>query len=201
LQLEAEFLRLVFRLSPGWLLRFDIFNPSNYNSTHQSYDPIGEKKGDVIMKPILVKEVYRLLGKASITVSENSMLDYLVAFLGHEPHIQGIFFLDSHKRFSGMLSRFDLLRLFRLYSQKPGKEIMAEFFAVARSKKAKDLELPDKRLFYVKENDTLQSALELMLDYEQNIIPVLDDEGTILGDLSLSEILSKALEADTNPQA
>jgi CBS domain-containing protein len=153
------------------------------------------------MKIVQVKEVYQLHGKASITVPEDTTLDYLVALLGHEPRLQGIFFIDSHKRFSGMISRFDLLKLLRLSSEKQSREILTEFLILARTRKAKDLELPEKRSFGVKENDTLQSALDLMIGNEQDIVPVLDNEGTILGDLSLSELLLKALEVNTNPQA
>jgi CBS domain-containing protein len=48
---------------------------------------------------------------------------------------------------------------------------------------------PDTQILSVKESDTLQAALDKMLDYKQDIIPVVDDEGRILGDLGLSEVL------------
>jgi len=37
-----------------------------------------------------------------------------------------------------------------------------------------------------RETDSLQTALDKMLNYEEDIIPVLDSEGNILGDLRLS---------------
>jgi hypothetical protein len=40
-----------------------------------------------------------------------------------------------------------------------------------------------------------------MVDHEEDIIPVLDGEGRIIGDLSLSEVLSKALEVGIQHQA
>ena len=153
------------------------------------------------MKTILVKEVYRLQGKASITIPEDAGLDYLVALFGHEPHLQGVFFVDSNNRFSGMVSRFDLLRFFRLYGGTRGKEMLSEFLGYARTKKAKDLELPEVHSFSVKVSDSLQSALDLMIGFEQDVIPVLDEAGKILGDLSLSELLLKALETERGPQA
>ena len=52
----------------------------------------------------------------------------------------------------------------------------------------------------VKEIDTLRSALDLMLKFEKDIIPVVDDRGAILGDLSLSEVLLRALESEANSQ-
>jgi CBS domain-containing protein len=150
------------------------------------------------MKAIKVKEVYKLQGRASTSVAEEAALDYIVALLGHEPSFQGIFFIDSAKRFTGMITRFDLLRHFRLNDIKPKEEVLNEFLSTARRKKAKDLQLQDLRSYSVKENDTIQLALDLMLKFEKDIIPVVDDGGAILGDLSLSEVLLKALEFDTN---
>jgi len=41
----------------------------------------------------------------------------------------------------------------------------------------------------VQESDTLQAALEKMLDDEEDVLPVVDADGKILGDLRLSEVL------------
>ena len=46
----------------------------------------------------------------------------------------------------------------------------------------------------VKETDNLQTALDKILDYEEDIMPIVDNEYRILGDLSLSEVLLKAIE-------
>lgn len=149
------------------------------------------------MKGILVKEFYKLHGKASITVPEDAALDYVVALLGHERHLQAVFVVDSSNRYAGMVSRFDLLRWTRLqlYGREPRADVrISELSRLVKARKAKDLETHNANSFYVKENDTLQAALDLMIDYEQDIIPVVDDEGRISGDLSLSELLSHALE-------
>jgi hypothetical protein len=41
----------------------------------------------------------------------------------------------------------------------------------------------------LKKSDTIQTALDKMIDSEEDIIPVLNAQGKILGDLRLSEIL------------
>ena len=112
--------------------------------------------------------------------------------------------IDSHQRFVGMVSRFDLLKWiqFQLYGEKRGKAIrVSELYRLMNAKKVKDLEMSNSRSFSVKESDTLQTALDLMVVHEQEIIPVLDGEGKIIGDLSLSEVLSKALEVGIQRQA
>lgn len=57
------------------------------------------------------------------------------------------------------------------------------------AKKARDIARGDPRMLSVKENDTLQAALDKMLDHEEDVLPVLNSQGEILGDLRLSEVL------------
>jgi CBS domain-containing protein len=155
------------------------------------------------MKDIQIREVYQLQGKASTTVTEDTALNYVVSFLGHEPHIQGIFMVDANKKYSGMISRFDLLRWTQaqLYGRRGNAEMQINnILHLLNASKAKDLESHNTRSFFVREVDTLQAALDLMVKNEQDIIPVLDNEGRIIGDLSLSEILAKALEVGIQPQ-
>jgi len=154
------------------------------------------------MKSIQVKEVYHLHGKSSLTIPVDAALDYVVALLGHEPHLQGIFMVDSNQRFVGMISRFDLLRWTQaqIYGGGEKKEKrIDEFIRLLNAKKVKDIEIHNTSSFSVRENDTIQAALDLMISYEKDIIPVLDSEGHIIGDLSLSELLLKALEMGMQP--
>jgi len=155
------------------------------------------------MKTVQVKEVYRIHGKSSMIVSEDVALDYIVALLGHERHLQGIFMMDSNQRFTGMVSRFSLLRWTQqqLYGGKPKAAVnVREINRLVKAKKAKDIITRNSSSFSVKENDTLQEALDLMIAHEETIIPVLDNERRIIGDLCLSEILSKALEVGLERQ-
>jgi len=155
------------------------------------------------MKAIRVKEVYRLYGKASITVPESVTLDYVVAMLGHEPRLQGVFMVDSNQRLVGMISRFDLLRWTQAHfcgGENQTDTRINDFIRLLNARKVKDIETDNTGSFSVKENDTIQAALDLMIRYGKDIIPVLDGEGRVIGDLSLSELLSKALESGMQPQ-
>ena len=70
----------------------------------------------------------------------------------------------------------------------------SDFFCIVDAKKAKDLVSGDPKAITVKETDTLQTALDKMLDHEEDVLPVVDNERRILGDLRLSEVLLKAIE-------
>lgn len=149
------------------------------------------------MKTIQVREVFRLHGNASITVSEDVSLEYVLAYLGHEQHIRGVFLVNADKKFKGVITSADIRRWahIELFGGKGRHEIpLSVFYRIADAKKAKDLARGDYRSLGVEETDSLQTALDKMLDYEEDIIPVLDSEGHILGDLRLSEVLFKALE-------
>jgi len=108
----------------------------------------------------------------------------------------GIFLVDSKLRFAGLIMRIDLLRWahIRIAGGKGRHEIvLSEFYRIADARKAKDLVAPDTQMLSAKEGDTLQAALDKMLDYEQDEIPVVDDEGKIVGDLGLSEVLWRGI--------
>jgi CBS-domain-containing membrane protein len=149
------------------------------------------------MKPILVEELYHLSEPASLSVPEGTPLQEVVARLAQEPDLRAIFLVDSQQRFAGTIRRADLLKW--LYFQLFGrlgveKGSTGEIIHLAFATRAKDLARGDWRYFGVKLCDTIQDALERMIAYGDAIIPVLDNEGKVLGDLRVTEILMKALE-------
>jgi CBS domain-containing protein len=149
------------------------------------------------MDTIQVGDVYKLHGTASIAVSEDVSLDYVLAYLGHEQHIRGVFLVNAEKKFKGVVTGNDIRRWahIELFGGQGRHEIhLSDFYRIADAKKAGDLARGDYRSLGVSETDSLQTALDQMLNYEEDIIPVLDSEGRILGDLRLSEVLLKALE-------
>jgi CBS domain-containing protein len=140
----------------------------------------------------LVAEVYRLHGSASVSIPADSPLEDVIGEFIREPSLRGIFLIDAKQRFVGMVTRVDLIRWahFNLTGGKERHKIpVSEFFRIVDARKAKDLASGDPRVLSVKESDTLQAALDKMLDQEEDVIAVLDSEGRVLGDLRLSEIL------------
>lgn len=149
------------------------------------------------MKPILVEEVYHLSEPASLSVPEGTPLQEVVARLAQEPELRAIFLVDSNQRFAGTIRRADLLKwlYFQLFGKlRVEKGSTGEIIHLAFATRAKDLARGDWRYFGVKVSDTIQDALERMIAYGDAIIPVLDNEGKVLGDLRVTEILIKALE-------
>jgi len=143
----------------------------------------------------LVMDVYKLHGSATVSMPADTSLEDAIGTLVREPSLRGIFLIDSKQKLVGTLTRINLIRWahLNLTGGKGRHEIpISEFFRIVDARKAVDLANRDRGLF-IKESDTLQAALDKMLDYEEEVLPVLGSDGKILGDLRLSEVLWWAL--------
>jgi len=148
------------------------------------------------MKTILVEDVYQLHGTASVSVVEDIPLKDIVSRFANEPSLRGIFLVDSFQRFAGVITRADLLK-WSAFSLLGGRIEVASTEDAQRivfATKAKDIRRDDWRSLGISETDSLETALNQMIHNEEDIVPVLDSEGKILGDLRLCEVLLKAVE-------
>jgi len=149
-----------------------------------------------MVKTVRVEDVYRLHGTASAMVQDDVLLEDLIIKFAREPNLCGVFLIDPQQRFAGMIARADLLKWSTvvLLGGKVSIASSGEAYRIMLATKARDLRREDWPFLGVKKTDTLQTALNQMIDSGEDIIPVLDSEGRILGDLRLSEVLLKAIE-------
>ena len=149
------------------------------------------------MKKILVEEVYQLAGPASISVPDDTKLEEIVKKFAHEPGLRAIFLVDSKQRFAGMIRRVDLVKwlYLKLFGKTGGgRSSTGEALRFAFAEKAKDLARGDSESMGVHPSDSLQTAMDQMITHGEAMLPVLDKESKILGDLRISEVLLKAIE-------
>ena len=154
------------------------------------------------MGRVRASETHRPRGvTVSIIVHESEPLREVSAKLASNPAVRGIFVVDSRGKFTGLISSVKLMKWvhLELFGGKGRKAItIGEVFSLIYASKAKDLLRRDLSSISLKETDTFQSALDKMIEYEEDVIPVLDKDGTIIGDLTLNEVLS-ALQAEEYP--
>jgi len=158
--------------------------------------PAEDTAEDTWLKTARVSEVYRIHGMASTVLPEDSSLESIIARFAGEPSLRGMFLTDAQGCFSGVVTRIDLLRWvhFKLFGGKGRHEItISEFYRIVDARKAKDIAHRASNMLSVRETESLQSALDKMLDHEEEVLPVLNNQGEIMGDLRLSEVLSWAL--------
>ena len=150
------------------------------------------------MKTISVGEVYRIHGTATDTVREETPLEKVIERFAKEPGLRGVFVVNTRRQFSGVVTRSDLIRWthYSLFGGKGRQDVsISEFYRVVDAVRVKDLMNPGMQALAVKETDSLQTALDKMLDYEEDLLPVVDNDYRILGDLRISEVLFHSIEA------
>ena len=154
------------------------------------------------MKTILVKDVYLLHGTASVSVTDEVLLEEIIYRFAHEPGIRGVFLIDKEQRFVGMVSRLAIMKWaeFQLFGKWKRGVPASEITHLVDSTKAKNVARGDWRSVGVKEEDTLEKAFNQMMMLGEDVLPVLDEDGRIIGDLRLSEVLLKAIEVGRSAQ-
>ena len=149
------------------------------------------------MKDLNVRDVFDPEETFSVVVLETMPLAEAISRFAHEPRLRAVFLIDSRLRFAGVLTRRDLLRWARYRlggSFQDDWPSATGLLRLVTAASVKDLAQGNWDTLGVKLDDSLDEALHQMTAHDETILPVLDDEGKILGDLRLSEILLKALE-------
>jgi CBS domain-containing protein len=149
------------------------------------------------MKTIRIEQMYRLYGTATDSIPEDTPLEDIIGRFARESCLHGVFLTDSSQRLSGVITDRDLVKWARLklFGGKGRREISAwDFFRIVEAKKVKELFSTEQRQLAVKETDSLQTALDKMIDYDICVLPVVDGEGRIMGGITLTEVLSQAIE-------
>ena len=151
------------------------------------------------MKTIKVAEVFDPQEMQSAIISEDESLESVIISFVRDPYARGIFLVDSQQRFAGVITRSDLLKWAYLrFGREPGSGRVnisrRDIYRFVFSSKAKDVAHGDWHTLGLQLSDDLETALNQMFKHDEIDIPVLDEDGKILGDLKVSEVLLKALE-------
>lgn len=150
----------------------------------------------MIKRPLKVSDVFNLHGNASIAVDESASLKQVIGIYAADPAIRGVFLVDSHRRLSSMVSRYAIQKWaqYQLFG-KWDDSSCSEFTHIIDSVPAKQVAHGTPEKLGLKLGDELRTAFDKMMMLSEDVLPVVDDDGKIIGDLRLSEILVKALDA------
>ena len=149
----------------------------------------------------MVADEFMIHGDAVVSMPENSALQAVITTLAENRSIKAVFLLDTCGKYAGMVSRVSLLRWAHIaLTGGKGRHAIsvADFFRIADARRARDLGTSDPQSTAVREGDSLQRALDKMLDHKEDTLAVLDNEGRLLGDLTLSEVLNFAYSHGTH---
>lgn len=114
--------------------------------------------------------------------------------------LRGIFVADSEGHLLGVITRSDLLDWARI---KLGAALQAPLSDLDRTLRLVSLMQasavgevmhPDSQRAAVRLDDPLIHALRLMIELDLIVLPIVDENSRIIGDLKLAEVLAKAAE-------
>ena len=126
----------------------------------------------------------------------------VVLQLARQPELRGAFVVDHQQRLLGVITRTDLLEWARaklgaaLQAPWRGTEETLRLASLINATTAGQVMHKASSRAAVKLEDSLAHALRLMVELDLIVLPVVDGERRVVGEVRLSDILVRALEAD-----
>ena len=148
---------------------------------------------------LTVSDAYQLDDTEPIAVKSSEAFIRVIYNFAQQAELRGIIVVDDEHRFMGLVTRTDLLdwvslKLGAVFAQ-PLKdaEKTIRLANLINALTVGDVLRPETKGSTVYVNDTLASALEIMIRNDLIIVPVIDESEHVIGSLSLSELLTCAL--------
>ena len=144
------------------------------------------------MQTIYVAEVCEQSEMQALVVDREMSLSDAVKEFATNHDLRGIFVTDDKDRLVGVINKQDLLRWvgLQLNQLSQGEPMsIGQMRRLVNAQKVSDLAAPGSESTALYLNDTLADALQKMTAFNLADIPVVDENGRIINDLRLSEIL------------
>lgn len=156
------------------------------------------------MHTIYVAEVCKTSTLHALVAPQGMPLAKAIQHFMQDCNLRGIFLVDDAGRLTGVLNKHDLLDWVRVAFPLPPQgpyPLKAQLRRAVMAETAGDLARAESVETAVTLQDSLAVALQKMVRYNLVDIPVLDENGRIVNDLRLSEILAYLLrpEAPESP--
>ena len=151
-------------------------------------------------KAMFLRDVYDPELAVSVAVSADEPLEDVLRRFAKKPSLQAIFVTNEADQLIGTISRSDLLDWVRMHqgtlsdSTSRAPDHARQLAACIRVAVARDTVHPGTGKTAVRFDDSVDCALSIMLDLDLSAIPVVDAEGRVIGDLSLSQVLRYLLK-------
>jgi CBS domain-containing protein len=139
------------------------------------------------VKEITVEELLAFSPTPLTLVTADATPRDVVEKLVRDRETREVYVVDGEGRFLGVITLRRLARL--VFSQElPRKPSATELLEMLTVQNAEDLAL--KKAAHVGLDDSLERVIEVMFRFDINEIPVVDDDGVILGSLNMLDILA-----------
>jgi len=135
-----------------------------------------------------VKEIYRTISTKPIIVSRNIHIKEVVKMLLEDPITRSVYVVDDGK-IVGIITVLHLLKVsgYRFFGIFPKPENVLKDLEVITAKTAEEVMM---KPLWVTPETPISDALKIMIDNDVQELPVVDETGRIMGDLSSLEVLN-----------
>ena len=153
----------------------------------------------ITLQKLTVKDAYQLVDEDPILVRLTDEFSQVINNFVHHAELRGVFVVDDDNRFSGVITRTDLLDWARvklgavLLKPLTDTDKTIRLITLIGASTVGDALRPDTKKAAVLANDTLAHALRMMIEADLILLPVIDESQHIIGSLTLSELLNLAL--------
>jgi len=153
----------------------------------------------IALEKLIVKDTYRLEDEDPILVKLTDDFSQVIQNFAQHAELRGIFAVDDGNRFSGVITRTDLLDWARvklgaiLLKPLTDMDQTIRLITLIRAVTVGDILRPETKMAAVLIDDTLAHALKIMTRVDLIVLPVINDSQHIIGRLTLSELLNLAL--------
>ena len=152
-----------------------------------------------ILQKKTVKDAFQSVDEDPILVKMTDDFNQVINNFAHHAELRGIIVIDDDKRFSGVITRTDLLDWARVkygavfQEPKPNTDKTIRLANLINSATVSEVLRPDTKKAVVLPSDTLAYALRMMIESDLILLPVIDESQNIIGSLTLSELLNQVL--------
>ncbi len=138
------------------------------------------------MKRLKVGSIRNLITREASIVHEDDELLKVAEEIVRDPKTRTVYVVNSEGKLVGLIPVLELVQ-YLYYDSIPMEYIMYRFpLTLSREPRAKDIMLPP---VYVKDDESLQSALVKMFKNGLKELPVVDDDMRVVGDLNILELI------------
>jgi len=153
----------------------------------------------ITLQRLTVKDAYRLDDEDPVILRLNDEISQVINNFAHHADLRGVFVVDDDNRFFGVITRTDLLDWARVkiggFFLKPliDMDKTIRLITLIDASTVGDILRQETKKVVVFANDTLAHALQMMIEADLIVLPVIDESQQIIGSLTLSELLYLAL--------
>jgi CBS-domain-containing membrane protein len=154
------------------------------------------------LQKLTVRDAYNLDLSPALIVGPDEDFSQVIKRFASSPELRGIFVAGADQQLLGVIARTDLLDWARAklgaILQGPIRDIdkTLRLVNLMRASTAGQVMHPKSSRAGVKPEDTLSLALRRMIELDLIVLPVVDGDNRIVGDLKLSELLARVTEEE-----